>query len=197
MISGDVLGERARLSPDKTALVEVATGRRFTYAELDARASAAARTLTEGLGLKKGDRLALLAGNCVEFLDVFFACGKNGVVLVPLNTRQTAGELEGVVSDAEPKALIYGETFEETVEDLLRRVRGVRAVLLDAAARQVWRPRPRAAPHHLQRNLSSSSLFQRRLPPPLQKSPVPRTSTACCTPRARRASRRASWCRTG
>ena len=78
MISGDVLGERARLSPDKTALVEVATGRRFTYAELDARAKAAARALTEGLGLKKGDRLALLADNRVEFLDVFFACGKSG-----------------------------------------------------------------------------------------------------------------------
>ena len=134
MISGDVLGERARLSPDKTALVEVATGRRFTYSELDARARSAARTLTEGLGLNKGDRLALLAGNRVEFLDVFFACGKTGVVLVPLNTRQTAGELEGVVSDAEPRALIYGAGFEETVEELLRRVRGVRAVPLDAPA---------------------------------------------------------------
>ncbi|MBK9064490.1 MAG: long-chain fatty acid--CoA ligase [Acidobacteria bacterium] len=134
MISGDVLGERARLSPDKTALVEVATGRRFTYSELDARARSAARTLTEGLGLKKGDRLALLAGNCVEFLDVFFACGKNGVVLVPLNTRQTAAELQGVIEDAEPRALIFGATFEETVEDLLRRVRGVRAVPLDAPA---------------------------------------------------------------
>ena len=85
MIAGDVLGERARLSPEKPALVEVATGRRFTYAELDARGRAAARALTEGLGLKKGDRLALLAGNCVEFLDVFFACGKSGVVLVPVS----------------------------------------------------------------------------------------------------------------
>ncbi len=134
MIRGDILGERARLSPEKTALVEISTGRRFTYAELDARAQAAARTLTEGLGLKKGDRLALLAGNCVEFLDVFFACGKSGVVFVPLNTRQTAGELESVVSDAEPRALIFGATFDETVEDLLRRCPGVRAVPLDALA---------------------------------------------------------------
>ena len=132
MISGDVLGERARLSPEKVALVEVATGRRFTYAELDGRAKAAARVLTEGLGLGKGDRLALLAGNCVEFLDVFFACGKTGVVLVPLNTRQTAGELEGIVSDAEPKALIYGAGFEETVEDLLGRVGGVTGVPLSS-----------------------------------------------------------------
>ena len=134
MITGDVLGERARLSPEKLALVEVATGRRFTYAELDARAKAAARALTEGLGLKKGDRLALLAGNCVEFLDVFFACGKTGVVLVPLNTRQTAAELQGVMEDAEPKALIYGAGFEETVGDLLGRVRGCEGIALDAPA---------------------------------------------------------------
>ena len=134
MIFGDVLGERARLSPEKTALVEVATGRRFTYAELDGRAKASARALTEGLGLKKGDRLALLAGNRVEFLDVFFACGKTGVVLVPLNTRQTAGELQGILEDAEPKALVYDRALEETAEELLRRVRGCEGVPLDAPA---------------------------------------------------------------
>jgi len=134
MIAGDVLGERARLSPEKPALVEVATGRRFTYAELDARGRAAARALTEGLGLKKGDRLALLAGNCVEFLDVFFACGKSGVVLVPLNTRQTAGELQGILEDAQPKALIYGTGFEETAKDLLKRIKNCKGVALDGPA---------------------------------------------------------------
>jgi fatty-acyl-CoA synthase len=134
VISGDVLGERARLSPEKTALVEVATSRRFTYAELDTRAKAAARGLTEGLGLAKGDRLALLAGNRVEFLDVFFACGKTGVVLVPLNTRQTAGELQGVLEDAEPKALLYDKAHEETAEDLLRRVKNCKGIALDGPA---------------------------------------------------------------
>ncbi|MFI5197620.1 MAG: long-chain fatty acid--CoA ligase [Thermoanaerobaculia bacterium] len=134
MIHGDVLGERTRLTPAKTALVEVATGRRFTYAELDARAEGAARALTEGVGLRKGDRLALLAGNRVEFLDVFFACGKTGVVLVPLNTRQTVGELQGIVEDAQPKAFLYDKSYGEIAEELLRRVRGVRGVPLDAAA---------------------------------------------------------------
>jgi fatty-acyl-CoA synthase len=134
VISGDVLGERARLSPEKTALVEVATGRRFTYAELDGRAKAAARALTESLGLAKGDRLALLAGNRVEFLDVFFACGKTGVVLVPLNTRQTAGELQGILEDAKPKALLFDKAHEETAEDLLRRVEGCEGIPLDAPA---------------------------------------------------------------
>jgi fatty-acyl-CoA synthase len=154
VISGDVLGERARLSPEKTAVVEVATGRRFTYAELDGRAKAAARGLIEGLGLKKGDRLALLAGNRVEFLDVFFACGKTGVVLVPLNTRQKAGELQGIVEDAQPKVLIYGAEFEETVEDLLRRIRGIKAVPLDAAGASL---EPAAPP--LGRSLTFKEIF--------------------------------------
>jgi acyl-CoA synthetase (AMP-forming)/AMP-acid ligase II len=59
-IAGDLLGERARLTPDRTALVYVPTGERFTYAELDARAV----------------RLA------------FFAAAKAGVILVPLGTRK-------------------------------------------------------------------------------------------------------------
>jgi fatty-acyl-CoA synthase len=134
VISGDILGERARLTPSKMALVEVATGRRFSYSEMDARAKAAARALTEGLSLRKGDRLALLAHNRVEFLDVFFACAKTGIVFVPLNTRQTAGELSGILEDAQPKALIYGDGFEEKIRDLHRRVKECEGVALDDPA---------------------------------------------------------------
>ncbi len=137
MIHGDLLGERARLTPQKTALVEVATGRRLTYAELDARAARAAEALTAGLGLGKGDRLALLSGNRVEFLDLFFACGKNGVVLVPLNTRLTAPELAGILEDAGPKALIFEREYEETARDLLRKCPAVTGVPLEAEASPV------------------------------------------------------------
>ena len=48
----------------------------------------------EMMPLPAGDRVAILAGNRVELLDAFFAAGKSGVVLVPLNTRLTARELE-------------------------------------------------------------------------------------------------------
>jgi len=52
-----------------------------------------------GLGLRPGDRVAILSGNRVELLDAFFAAGKSGVVLVPLSTRLTANELEQIVRD--------------------------------------------------------------------------------------------------
>lgn len=60
LIAGDLLGERASLTPDRTALVYVPTGERFTYAQLDARAVRLAR-VWRGLGIAKGDRVALLA----------------------------------------------------------------------------------------------------------------------------------------
>lgn len=107
MLHGDVLGERARISPGRTALVEVATGRRFTYAELDGRASACARALLEGLEVRPGDRVGVLSGNRVELLDLFFAAGKSGVIVVPLNTRLTARELEGIARDCGFETLVF------------------------------------------------------------------------------------------
>ncbi len=118
MIAGDLLGERARLTPDKTALVYVPTGERLTYAELDARAVRLARVWRETLGLAKGDRFALLADNRIEIVDAFFAAPKAGVVLVPLGTRLTPHELAGILEDAKPAGLLYGAEHAETVRVL-------------------------------------------------------------------------------
>jgi fatty-acyl-CoA synthase len=115
---GDLLGERARLTPDKTALVWVPEGARFTYAELDARAVRCARVLRETLGLAVDDRVALLADNRVEYLDAFFAAPKAGVILVPLGTRLTPNELAGILEDAAPAAFLYGSEHAETVKAL-------------------------------------------------------------------------------
>ena len=67
MIHGDLLGERSALSPDRTALVELASGRRFSYRELDRRAIGCARMWLYGLGVRPGDRVGVLADNRVEF----------------------------------------------------------------------------------------------------------------------------------
>src|SRR5512138_2580575 len=113
MLHGDVLGERARLTPDKLALVDVTTGRRLSYGELDARVSASAHVLAESLTLTKGDRLALLAGNSVEFIELFLAAGRTGVVLVPINTHLTEHEIEFILGDADPRAVIADDNLAE------------------------------------------------------------------------------------
>ncbi len=133
MIAGDLLGERARLTPERTALVYVPTEERFTYAELDARAVRLAR-VWRGLGIGKGDRVAILADNRVEFVDAFFAAGKTGVILVPLGTRLTARELAGILGDAQVSALLYGGEHGETVRSLAELVSLDRWIALDEPA---------------------------------------------------------------
>lgn len=130
MIHGDVLGERARLSPGKTALVVVETGERLTYAELDERAVRCARGWQQ-LGLAAGDRVAVLSHNRVEMLEAFFAAPKAGVVLVPLGTRLTAHELAHVVQDAGAATILYDGDLAETARALRERVDVPRWIALD------------------------------------------------------------------
>jgi fatty-acyl-CoA synthase len=110
MFDGDLLAERARITPDKLALVEIESGARFTYRDLDLRAQAAAVTLREA-GVEAGDRYGILAYNCVEFLAFFFAAAKCGAIVVPLSTRATEHELRGIIEDCAMKVLFVGEEF--------------------------------------------------------------------------------------
>jgi fatty-acyl-CoA synthase len=131
MIHGDILGERASLTPDKTALVLVDTGERLTYRELDERAIRCAQLWQGVLGLAKGDRVGILAHNRVEYLEAFFAAGKTGVVLVTLGTRLTASELEQIVTDSGMRVLLYDGAFEETLRSLRKLVDVEHWVALD------------------------------------------------------------------
>ncbi|MCG8459951.1 MAG: long-chain fatty acid--CoA ligase [Holophagales bacterium] len=114
----DILGHRARLTPDAPALVVVEPELRLTYRQLDERARRCARLWTEVLGLAKGDRVGILAHNRVEYLEAFFAAGKTGVILVTLGTRLTAPELEHVVRDSGLRALLYDAESSDTVARL-------------------------------------------------------------------------------
>jgi fatty-acyl-CoA synthase len=118
MIHGDILGERARLSPERTALVYFPTQQRFSYRELNDRAIRCARLWLDRCQLVKGDRVGILAKNRVEFLDAFFAAGKTGIILVPFNTRLTVVELAAIIKDSGLKALLYDGELSEKVRQL-------------------------------------------------------------------------------
>jgi fatty-acyl-CoA synthase len=135
MIHGDLLGERARLTPGKLALVDVSTGARLSYGELDARAGATARALRVGLSMARGDRVGLLAGNRLEYVDLFYAAGKSGLVLVPLGTRLTAHEMAHIVRDSGLRVLVYDGRFLDTVRALRELVEVDRGVAIDDVAR--------------------------------------------------------------
>ncbi|QCK84629.1 long-chain fatty acid--CoA ligase [Phreatobacter aquaticus] len=113
----DLCRRRAELTPDKTAFAEIATGRRFTFAEIDAHVGQAA-ALFASLGLGEGDRIAVLCHNRAAFFEILFACARAKIILVPLNWRQTPAELAPILADCRPKLLIADEPTWELAERL-------------------------------------------------------------------------------
>lgn len=102
----DLIASRAALTPDAVALEETLTGRTLTYAALDARASQAAAMLA-ARGIEAGDRVAILCRQRIAFFELLLGCAKLGAILVPLNWRMPAAELDGLIADCDPKALLH------------------------------------------------------------------------------------------
>ena len=120
------LTRRAALTPNTTALVDtVGGGRQISYREWNRQVNRTANFLRERLSVGRGDRVAVLAMNCVEYLDLWFACGKLGAVIQLLNWRLTYRELAGLLADATPGALVYGPDFAGAVADLRSEATGV------------------------------------------------------------------------
>nr|MCS5608234.1 AMP-binding protein [Alphaproteobacteria bacterium] len=78
---GQFLSKRAHLNPTMEALVDVATGRRLNYREIDLRANKLANAMRD-LGVRKGDRVAILMMNGVEYFESFTGLAKIGAVVV-------------------------------------------------------------------------------------------------------------------
>src|SRR5262245_14607027 len=93
----DWIAHHSRRAPNKIAVVDLASERRFTYAQFDARISRLATHLRDSLKVSHGDRVAVLAQNSTDTLEVQFACFRLGAVFVPLNTRLTIPELQFIV----------------------------------------------------------------------------------------------------
>jgi fatty-acyl-CoA synthase len=110
----DWIAHFARRTPDKTAAVDLASTRSFTYAQFDARIARLATHLRESLNIARGDRVAALALNTTDTLEVQFACGRLGAIFLPLNTRLTVPELQFIVGDASPKVMIHDAELAET-----------------------------------------------------------------------------------
>jgi fatty-acyl-CoA synthase len=123
----DWIAHHADNRPHKEAIRDLGTGRSFTYAELDRRVDAMAAYFGS-LGIGRGDRVAVLAHNGVEYFDVQFACARTGAICVLLNWRLTVSELEYMLNDSTPKLLIHDVQFAETAAEL--RSRGAVAALL-------------------------------------------------------------------
>ncbi|MGH6950273.1 MAG: AMP-binding protein, partial [Vitreimonas sp.] len=124
----DITAKRAALSPHRVAFEDALTGRTLTYAELDDRAARCAAVLS-AMAVERGDRVAILCRNRIEFFEIMFACAKLGAILVPLNWRAPAAELAPLMDDCTPKVLFCGA--EDVATALALRTDELALVILD------------------------------------------------------------------
>lgn len=124
----DWLDKRSKLSPHRTGLVDLASGREITFAAWNAAATRTANFLAE-LGVKKGDRVSIHASNSVEYLEILFACGKLGAILHNLNWRLNPVEIRALIEDAEPRVLIYSPDWRERIDGLRTSLGSVEYIL--------------------------------------------------------------------
>jgi fatty-acyl-CoA synthase len=129
---GDWLAKAVRAHGRRTAVVDTATGTRYSYAEMDARAVRTARLLAGRFGVRQGDRVAVLAKNRIEQIDLYFACQKIGAILVPLNWRLAPAELEKVAVDCAPRVLLAEPALDAGARAMAAAVASMAQVSFDA-----------------------------------------------------------------
>lgn len=132
MYIGDYIGRREIYSPDKLAVID--TGKspelRLSYREMNSRANRLAGWLRRA-GVRKGDRVAILACDGVEHLDFFFACSKLGAIHTALNWRLHPQELADICAHVEPSVLVFSPEYTEKASAVFQRLPAIRLIHLE------------------------------------------------------------------
>jgi long-chain acyl-CoA synthetase len=124
---GDTLTRSAAAHPDHPAVVE--GDRRWTYAEFNALVNRLAHGLA-GLGYERGDALGLASGNSAEFLALYYACAKLGVVAVPINLGWRPDEVAFVLGHSRSRGLAVETQLADGLHDAIAKVAGVAEVIV-------------------------------------------------------------------
>jgi long-chain acyl-CoA synthetase len=107
---GYFFSDAVKRFPDKVAIIDLHGGRErtLTYAELDERADRVGG-LVQRMGVKPGERVGMIVGNRVEFLEIFFGAMRAGAIPVAINTRLARDTLKFILEDAECRAVFIDD----------------------------------------------------------------------------------------
>ncbi len=97
----------------------------LTWGEFDSKANRVANYLLSR-GVKKGDKVAILLMNCLEWLPIYFGVLKTGALAVPMNYRYTAEEIRYCLDLSDASYLIFGQEFVSRIEEILEEIKGVK-----------------------------------------------------------------------
>jgi acyl-CoA synthetase (AMP-forming)/AMP-acid ligase II len=126
VILGDITDNNAILFPEKEGVVD--ESRRLSFAELADRARRLANALA-ARGVARGDRVAVIAQNRHEYIEIFSAAEMAGYIAAPVSFRLTAAELTHLLSDCRPAAVCFAQTYEAQVTTALQKLEQVRALI--------------------------------------------------------------------
>ncbi len=115
MLIGDLIRLNARRFGNKMAFKDERT--EVTFEQVNQRANAIIHALMK-MGVKKGDRIAILLYNCVEYEELIYALPKAGFIMVPLNYRLVGRELQYLLENSDATALIYDAALSDTIDDI-------------------------------------------------------------------------------
>ena len=144
----EIVGVHAARRGDELAVKDAR--RALSYRELDARASRMANVLRSELGLRTGERLAVLLENSADFVELYVATARAGVVIVPINIRLTPAEVVRILKDSGARTLITEDEFIPALDGVpgLERL-APRRIALGEAPRgsfEPWEPLVAAQP---------------------------------------------------
>lgn len=101
--------------------------REMTWKEFDVKANRFANLLLTR-GIKKGDKVAILLMNCLEWLPIYFGVLKTGALAVPMNYRYTAEEIKYCLELSEADALVFGPEFIGRVEQVIDHLKNIKTI---------------------------------------------------------------------
>lgn len=107
LTTSDPVALHAGAQPDRVACVDLASGRRWTYAALDEAIQRAVRVLESGYGVRPGQRIATLARNSADLLILQQAAMRLGAIFVPVNWRLAGAEQQAILADCDPALLLH------------------------------------------------------------------------------------------
>ena len=113
MFFNDWPSRRRLYTPDRIAVVDDAKGCGYSYRDLDSRSTRLAALLRDTYHVGRGDRVACLATNCLEYIDLYFACGKVGAILVPINFRLPPAGVKELLEDCQAKLFFFDAGFHD------------------------------------------------------------------------------------
>ncbi|MGB5909694.1 MAG: AMP-binding protein, partial [Promethearchaeia archaeon] len=117
---GEIINVNANKYPDKLALKDAR--RQLTFKQLNERSNKLANGILKS-GIKKGDKLAVLSNNCIEFMEIYVAAAKGGFIIVPLNFRLHPDEISFVINNSDAKWLFVESRFYEATEKIWQRAK--------------------------------------------------------------------------